>query len=311
MKAAIITKYGSPKVLKIQETKTPSLQKGAILVNVKAAALNPKDILIRKGKFKIATGNQFPKGIGFDVAGVVKDANGSKFFKNGDDVFGMINGWKGRACSEFANISENELFHLPTNVTFEEAAGLPLAGQTALQAIRDLGKLKPDQNICINGASGGVGSLAIQIAKSFGSRVTAVSSFRNIEFCQSLGADVTIDYTQENLLSCTTRFDVFFDVFGNYSFPKIAHLLKPKGIYVTTVPSKKIILQQLRNPFRRKKAKLVVVKSKRKDLKWIHKKIESGALNPVVDKVFDLKDIQAPQKYIETKRAKGKVIIKI
>ncbi len=311
MKAAMVTRYGDTDVLKIQEIEKPKLKKREVLIEVKAAALNPKDILIRKGKFKMATGNRFPKGIGYDLAGIVAESNGSYLFKKGDKLFGMINGWKGRAVAEFANVSEKELFRLPQNCSFEDAAGIPLAGQTALQAIRDLGKLKSGQLICINGASGGVGTLAIQIAKSLGGVVTAVTSFRNKDLCLSLGADGVIDYTKEDILNSTKRFDVFFDVFGNYSFPKVAHLLNKKGSYVSTVPSPKIIVQQIRNPFRSKKAKLVVVKSNIADLKWLCKKIEEGAIKPVTDKTFNLEDIQEAQKYIETKRAKGKVIIKI
>ncbi|MCR9286267.1 MAG: NAD(P)-dependent alcohol dehydrogenase [Bacteroidetes bacterium] len=311
MKAAIITKFGKPDVIEITDLPQPKLKKGEVLIQVKAAALNPKDILIRKGKFKIATGSKFPMQIGHDLAGMVVDSNGSTMFKNGAEVFGMINGWSPRTCAEFLHVSEKELYWKPQNLSFEDAAGIPLAGQTALQAIRDMGNLKPNQKICINGASGGVGTLAIQISKILGGYITTVSSGRNLEFCHSLGADKMIDYSKEKITESDQKFDVFFDVFGNYSFPKTKHLLTKKGIYISTVPGGKIIIEQLKNPFRRQKAKLVVVKSKSQNLKWLYEKIETNLIKPVTDKVFPLGEIRAAQAYIETKRAKGKVIIKI
>ena len=282
-----------------------------MLIQVKAAALNPKDILIRKGKFKIATGSKFPMRTGHDLAGIIVDSNDSKTYKNGDEVYGMINGWKARTCAEFISISEMEIYHKPSNLSFEDAAGIPLAGQTALQAIRDLCKLKTNQKILINGASGGVGTLAIQISKVLKGHVTTVSSGRNLDFCQSFGADIMIDYSKIKITDLDEKFDVFFDVFGNYSFPKVKHLLTKKGIYISTVPSSKIILEQLKNPFRKKKAKLVVVKSKSADLKWFKEKIEANMIKPVTDKIFSLEEIRDAQTYIETKRAKGKIIIKI
>ena len=311
MKAAVITKFGKPEVIEITDLPKPKVKKGEVLILVKAAALNPKDILIRKGKFKVATGSKFPMQIGHDLSGIVTNSNDSKTFKNGDEVFGMVNGWKARTCAEFICIPENEIFHKPQNLDFENAASIPLAGQTALQAIRNLAKLKSEQTILINGASGGVGTLAIQIAKAFGGHVTTVSSGRNLEFCQSLGADEMIDYSKEKITESDRKFDVFFDVFGNYSFPEVKHLLTEKGIYISTVPSSKIILEQLKNPFRKKKAKLVVVKSKSADLKWFKEKIEANMIKPVTDKIFSLEEIRDAQTYIETKRAKGKIIIKI
>ena len=183
MKAAIIKNFGDIDSIRIEEIDTPTLANNELLIKVEAAGLNPKDVLIRKGKFKRLTGSKFPQQIGFDFAGIVLNPNNSKFIK-GDRVFGMLNGWKGRCCAELLNIKETELFKMPQNVSFEAASGIPLAGQTALQAIRDKAKLKPNQSICINGASGGVGTLAIQIAKIMGGNVTTISSQRNIDLCK-------------------------------------------------------------------------------------------------------------------------------
>ncbi len=310
MQKAINTQYGAVDKIEIIDTEKPRIGKGEVLVKVEAAALNPKDILIRKGKFKRLTGKRFPQGIGFDFSGMIENANDSNL-KNGTKVFGMLNGWQGRSCAAYVNVKVEELFLLPENISFEEGAGIPLAGQTALQAIRNIGKLKAGNRILINGASGGVGTLAIQIAKSLGGKVTTITSTKNREFCKSLGADQTISYELTNILESGNEFDVFFDVFGNHNFQKVASLLTPKGKYITTVPKVAILKEQFFNLFRSQKAKLVNVKSNKADLQWLHKKISQNEIRPVLDKVFNLEEIQIAQKYIESKRAKGKVVLQI
>jgi len=218
---------------------------------------------------------------------------------------------KGRCCAEFVAVNVNELYKIPENLSFEEAAGVPLAGQTALQAIRDKGKLIKGQKICINGASGGVGTLAIQVAKELGGIITTISSDKNLDYCKSFGADNTLSYNQVNILDSADKFDVFFDVFGNYNYQKVAKILTPKGKYITTVPKAAIIKEQFYNWFRKKKASMVVVKSNRADLQWFYDKLTAGKIRPVVDKVFPLAEIKTAQQYIESKRAKGKVILTI
>ena len=310
MKIAINEQFGEVDKIKIIETDLPKLLADEVLVKVQSAGLNPKDILIRKGKFKRLTGNKFPQAIGFDFAGTIENANSSKYSK-GDKVFGMLNGWKGRSCAEYVNIKEHELYKMPENVSFEEASGIPLVSQTALQAIRGLGKLSRGKKILINGASGGVGTLAIQIAKELEGKVTTITSSKNLELCKSLGADHTISYEEEDVLKATNKFDVFFDVFGNYSFSKVAPILTNDGRYITTVPKVAIFREQFFNLFRTKKAKMVYVKSNKEDLKWISEKVSEGKIKPVLDKVFPFEDIKMAQKYIESKRAKGKVVLKI
>lgn len=310
MKKAVNEQYGGVDQIKIIETGRPKISNGEVLVKVEAAGLNPKDILVRKGKFKRFTGNKFPQGIGYDFSGIIEDPKHSTFQK-GDQVFGMVNGWQGRCCAEYVDVKAKELYLMPANISFEAAAGLPLAGQTALQAIRDQGKIRSGSQILINGASGGVGTLAIQIAKVLGGEVTTVSSSKNLDFCASFGADHTLSYETTQLLELESTYDIFFDVFGNYNFRKVAGLLKKDGIYITTVPKADIIKEQFSNLFRNKKARLVVVKSNEKDLRWFCEKIEEGKIKPVIDQVFGLGQIQAAQKYIESKRAKGKVIVKM
>ena len=310
MKKAIYKGFGDASNLIIIDADIPKVATNEVLVKVVAAALNPKDILMRKGKFKRFTGSQFPQGVGMDFAGIIEQST-NKDFQVGDQVYGMLNGWKARSCAEYVNVNVNELWKKPTTISFEQAAGIPLAGQTSLQAIRDLGQLKQGQKILINGASGGVGTLGIQIAKIVGGEVTTISSSKNLAFCKSLGADKALSYEKNKVNYLVEKFDVFYDVFENYIFKKVAHLLTPKGIFISTVPNATIIKEQFFNLFRRQKAKLIVVKSKRKDLQWFSENIQNNKLQPVVDEVFDLSDIQAAQSYIETKRAKGKVILRI
>ena len=311
MKSALINSFGNIEEIIIGEIDIPLLKKDELLIEVYAAGLNPKDILIRKGKFKVLTGSRFPQQIGFEISGVVKDANNSTKYKKGDRIFGMINGWKGRCCSEYLNILENELYYMPKNISFEEASGVSLVGQTVLQALRDRANMQRGYKVCINGASGGVGTLAIQIAKDLGGEVTAITSYRNMDFCKSLGADHVVDYSKKDITKLDEKFDVFFDVFGNYSLKRISEILNKNGRYVTTIPKMGIFKEEFLNFFRRKKSKLIIVKSRSEDLKWLCDKIEKGKIKPVVDKIFPLVDIRMAQKYIESKRAKGKVIIKI
>ncbi|MEM6767944.1 MAG: NAD(P)-dependent alcohol dehydrogenase [Bacteroidota bacterium] len=310
MKKAIYDQYGGVDRIKVIEADLPALSTHEVLIKVEAAALNPKDILVRKGKFKTFTGSSFPLGIGYDFSGKIEDPHGSDF-QPGQQVYGMVNGWTGRCCAEYLNVAKDELSLKPTNISMQEAAGIPLAAQTALQAIRDCGNLIPGQKILINGGSGGVGTLAIQIAKVQGGEVSSVSSTKNQAFCTSLGATHALSYQQVSVPDLKEKYDVFFDVFGNYSFKKVQHLLTQKGRYVTTIPTAEIIKEQLLNPFRRKKAHIVVVRSNDKDLQWLADHIQTSLIKPVIDKVYPLSQIAEAQSYIETKRATGKVIIEI
>ena len=310
MKIAVNQQFGDIDKIEIIDTDIPQLSKNEVLVKVKSAGLNPKDILIRKGKFKQLTGSKFPQAIGFDFSGIIEESN-SKRFSIGESVFGMLNGWKGRCCAEYVNVKENELHKKPDNISFEEAAGIPLAGQTALQAIRNIGNLKQGNKILINGASGGVGTLAIQIAKEFGGVLTTISSSKNLEFCKSLGADFAISYEENSITDLKDKYDVIFDVFGNYSYKKVSNNLAPNGRYVTTVPKSSIFKEQLFNLFRRKKAKMIYVKSNYEDLRWLSERIHKNTIKPIIDKVLNFNEIGIAQKHIESKRAKGKVILKM
>ena len=182
MRAVVFSRYGSSDVLTIEELDVPKIKSGQVLVKVDHAALNPKDVLVRKGKFRMFTGNRFPIQGGFEMSGVVEQSD-TPDFKPSDEVFGMVNGWTGRCLAEYVAINEYEIAHKPANISHAEASSIPLVGQTVLQALRDIGNVKPNNTLLINGASGGVGSIAIQVAKILGANVTSVASAKNKAFC--------------------------------------------------------------------------------------------------------------------------------
>lgn len=311
MKTAVITGYGDiEKIIYLTEEK-PILKDKELLIKVEAFALNPKDILIRKGKFRKLSGKNFPQKIGFEFAGIVMKTSNNSQFKINDKVFGLFGGWQGQCSTRYLCIKEKQVWLMPKNSSFHNISGIALAGSTALQALRDLGKIKAKSNVCINGASGGVGTLAIQVAKSFSAEVTTVSSDENIGLCQSLGANNVVDYNSTDILKSHVKYDIFFDVFGNYSFDRVKHLLTQNGSYITTVPSTLILKQKFLTFFRKQKTQLVIVKSKQKDLCWLAKHVSKGQIKPVVDKIYPFEEIKQAQVYLQTKRAKGKVVISL
>ena len=311
MRAVVIDRYGGPEVLRITTVPRPVPSRGQVLVRTRFIGVNPKDIIVRKGKFKIATGKKFPLIVGHDIAGEVVEAGLGADLGEGDLVYGMINDFAGRAYAEYAAVDCKQLALAPSSIGLEVAAAVPLAAQTALQALRDDAQLQPGQSVLINGASGGVGVFAVQIAKILGARVTAVCSHRNAELAKELGAEEVVDYGRTELVNLDARFDVIFDVFGNYHFEKLKHLLGSRGTYVHTIPSSRIFRDVARTFVRRRNAKLVVVKSRRDDLDWLRQHIDAGRLRVVVDRSFSLADVADAHRYMETKRARGKVVLAV
>jgi NADPH:quinone reductase-like Zn-dependent oxidoreductase len=311
MRAVVIDRYGGPEMLHAVTVPRPVPTRGQVLVRTRFVGVNPKDVIVRKGKFRVATGKRFPLIIGHDIAGEVVEAGLGADLAEGDLVYGMINDMAGRAYAEYAAVDCQQLAKAPSSVELRVAAAVPLASQTALQALRNVARVKPGQEVLINGASGGVGVFAIQIAKILGARVTAVCSHRNVDLVTELGADRVIDYTQIELVDLDERFDVIFDVFGNYRFDKLKHLLTPRGTYVHTIPSSRIFKDVARTFVRRKRAKLVVVKSRREQLDWIRQQIDAGSMRVVVDRSFPLDEAPEAHRYMETKRARGKVVLEL
>lgn len=309
MRGVVYERYGPPEVLEVRELDSPVPGPGEVLVDVIAAALNPKDSLVRKGKFRRVTGQRFPRRLGYDFAGVVH--TGSATLPAGTPVFGMLNGWTGGTVAEQVCVPVNELALKPERLDFEQAAALPLAALTALQALRDEARVQPGQRVLINGASGGVGVFAIQVARLLGAQVTTTSSARNLELCRSLGSHETWDYAARDAFAPGGGFDVIFDVFGNRSFSRARPALARRGTYVTTVPGVATVALHLLTRWLPRRARLVVVRSNRADLEQLARWAGEGQLVPVIDRVVPLAETAAGQAHVETKRARGKVVVRV
>ena len=306
-------RFGDESVLEVKERPTPSAAAGELLVRVRAAALNPKDVFTRSGRMRTFSGAGFPKRVGYDWAGeVVAQGPGVTGFAPGDAVYGMIQRWAGGAVAEYAAVRLTELARKPARLSFEEAAAVPLAALTALQALRDDAHLRPGQRVLINGASGGVGTFAVQIARALGARVVAVASGRNRELLQQLGAHEVMDYTVQPPTEVQPPVDVFFDVFGNQPFARARAALTPTGTWVSTVIRAHVALAHLRTLFlTSRRARLVLVKSNRADLELLARWAEEGQLKPVLEAVLPMEEVAQAMRQLSTKRTRGKVVLRI
>ncbi len=311
MQAAVYHRFGPPEVLQIEPVSEPCPRSDEALVQVRAASVNPKDVLMRKGKFRWLARRRAPMRTAFDLSGVVLSAPPGSGFVEGDSIFAMLGGWDGGAMAERAAVPVGEMARMPSTLDYAEAASVPLAAQTALQALRDLGDVGRRDRVIINGASGGVGTFAIQLAKLLGAKVTAVCSSRNAELCRSLGADNVEDYKTLSAISMLRECDVFFDVFGNRSFAEVRPLLGRRGRYISTVPSPKLFLQTVMARVSRPSAQLVVVRSRRRDLEFLAQAFEAGQLVATIDRRYRLDEIREAHRHIETKRTRGKVVVEV
>jgi 2-desacetyl-2-hydroxyethyl bacteriochlorophyllide A dehydrogenase len=312
MKAVVIRRYGSPEVLQYEDVEQPKIQPEQLLIKIHASSVNPIDWKIRNGMLSLLTGNKFPMILGFDVAGEVI-AVGSQVtrFQPGDSIYGGT-GFPGGAYAEFAVVSENLVAPKPTNLTYEEAAVVPLAALTALQALRDQGNIQAGQAVLINGAAGGVGIFALQIAKALGAEVTGVCSTKNLDFVKSLGADYLIDYTQQDFTEGTAQYDIIFDVVGKRSLSTSKRVLKPNGVYITTLPTPEIFVQGILTAFiPGQKAKFIIERPNTQDLVYLKDLIEAGKIRVVIDRTYPLAELAAAHTYSETERAVGKIAIAI
>ena len=320
MKAIVYTKYGSPDVLLYKEVEKPTPGKNEVLVNIHAASVNAADWhLLRADPFviRIFGGLIKPKYkiLGADIAGQVEAIGKNvKQFQPGDEVFGCISqsGWGGFA--EYVCTSENALVLKPANISFEEAAAVPLAAMTALQALRDKGQIQPNQKVLINGASGGVGTFAVQIAKSFGAEVIGVCSTNKLEMVRSIGADHVIDYTKEDFTKNGKLYDLIIAANGYHSISDYKLALSQEGIYVMTGGSGTQMFQAMfMGPWismtGSKKMYNILMKPNKKDLVFIKELLEAGKLKPVIDKRFPLSEVANAMRYLEEGHAGGKVVI--
>lgn len=312
MKAVEYDRYGSAEVLRLRDVPRPSAGRGEVLVRVRAAALNPKDVLVRSGKFKLLSGRRFPKRVGFDWAGEVQEVGPDvSNVAPGARWYGMLDGWQGGACAEYLAARLVESAPMPTTLDFEQAAALPLVGSTALQALRDVAGLAPGMRVLVNGGSGGVGSSAIQIARLLGAHVTATASGEGVELCRRLGADAVVDHLAQDALASPEPYDVVFDVFGNQRFSEVRRALTRRGVYVSTVPRRDVLLATVLTRFASRRARLVAVRPRTRDLALLAGWAEGGKLKPVVREVFALDRIVEAEAAVATKHTRGKIVVRI
>lgn len=321
MKAIVCHFYGSPDFLRCEGVEKPIAGDNEVLIKVCAASANPLDWHLKKGSYLLRpmTGLQKPKDprVGVDVAGQV-EAIGRNVtqFKPGDAVFGSCHG----AFAEYACTSESDLVMKPENVTFEQAAAVPVAAYTALQGLRDTGKIQPGQKVLINGASGGVGTLTVQIAKWLGADVTGVCSARNVDLVRSIGADQVIDYTREDFTESGQRYDLIFDLVGNHSLSAYRNVLNPKGIYIgagvlgerlgigiVTGLIKVMVLSR----FVSQELVSFMARRSKEDLITMHELMKTGKVTPVIDRRYNLSEVPEAIRYLEQGHARGKIIITV
>ena len=318
MKAVVYEKFGSPDVLEYKEVKKPTVREDDILVKIHASSMNAVDwhIRIPTPSFARLMGGsaktlfmkpRFPI-LGADFAGTIESIGKNiEQFKIDDEVFGAVNA----GChAEYICVSEKDAVLKPVNMTFEQAAAVPTCGFMALQGLRDHGNIKSGQRVLINGASGGVGTFAVQIAKSFGAEVTGVCSSRNLELVKNIGADDVIDYTKEDFTKNGESYDLIFDVVAKSSFSKCKDSLKPEGIYVSTVMGLRPILRKFWTSMTSSKKMIPYLgKHNKEDIIFVRDLIEAGKVTSVIDRVYPLSEVAEAHRYVEKGHARGKVIL--
>lgn len=313
MKALIYRKFGPPEVLEwVDDWPEPLPAATDVLVKTVAGGVNPKDVLVRKGWFRRTLARTpLPRLSGLEVSGqIVAVGSAVHAFSIGDPVFGMTNAFAGGVHAELAKFDQSEIFHCPTNISMAQAAAVPLAAQTALQALRDCCSLKSGDRILINGASGGVGHFAVQIAKTLGAEVYAVCGPRNAAFVKSLGADAVYNYEDRPAPEIDLAVDAVFDVFGKFSRSAFAQQLGRGGIYVSTVPKPATLwAESLARIGLSDTSRLVQVRSRAEDLSCLKAWIEAGRLLPHIEKAYPVIQAAEAHRHVESKHTIGKVCI--
>ena len=321
MKAITYTRYGPPDVLQLKEVEKPTPKEGEVLVEVRAVSLNAYDwrmLMADPFLVRLATGGFFKpaKTIpGADIAGrVVAAGPSAKQYRPGDEVYGDISAGNNGGCAEYVCAPEAALAPKPANLSFEQAAAVPMAALTALQGLRDVGKVKPGQKVLIYGASGGVGTFAVQLAKAFGAEVTAVCSTRNVDMVRSLGADHVIDYTKQDFAKSGERYDVILAANGGRSIFDYKRALNPQGIYVMAGGSGLQLFQALLlGPWLSKsdgqKLTHISAHPSQNDLKMISEFLQSGKVVPVIERCYPLSETADAIRYLHEGHARGKLVI--
>jgi NADPH:quinone reductase-like Zn-dependent oxidoreductase len=279
-----------------------------VRVAVHRAALNPKDAFVRKGRFRFLSGNTFPKRLGLDYAGTVLESD-VPALKPGQRVFGMLDQWKflrGTLADEVV-VRDEECASLPAGVTFEDAAAVALTGSTALQALRDVAKVQAGARVLVHGASGGVGTVAVQIGKRLGAHVTAAAGASNLALCKELGADEVVDRTG----ALGGSYDCVFDVFGSLPLPKAQPLLARGGVFVSTVPTPMRVLKKYLCAIVPRRERMIEVHARKADLAQLAQWLAAKQLRAIVDRSFPLEEFVAAFELLESKRTRGKISIAV
>jgi NADPH:quinone reductase-like Zn-dependent oxidoreductase len=321
LKAITYHRYGSPEVLELQDVDEPVVRDDDVLVRVRAASANPRDWHFMRGLpafMRLQFGLRNPKhsGLGSDVAGQVEAVGGNVTrFRPGDEVYADV---VAGGFAELVSVPEAFLAPKPANLTFGQAAAVPLAALTALQGLRDHGRVQPGQRVLIIGAAGGVGSFAVQLAKWLGAEVTGVCSTRNLELVRSLGADHVIDYTREDVTRGGRKYDLVLQLAGTASPSDLRRALTPRGTLLLSSgesdgrligPVDRIVKALLLAPFVRQRLVPFVAKRSGDDLRVVKELIEAGTVTPVVDRTYPLSDVPEAIRYLEEGHARGKVVV--
>ena len=312
MKAAVTEAFGGIDRVVVRDVPKPAPGPGEVLVRVRAASMNPLDCKLREGTFRLVFRVKPPFVLGFDVAGEVEAVGpGVSRLRPGDAVFGELA--RPGAHAEYAVAGEDLLLPKPGRLSFEEAAAIPAAAMSALQALRDEAGLRSGQHVLVNGAGGGVGTFAVQIAKAWGARVTGVASARNQDLLRDLGADECLDYAKDDFARREAAFDVVFDVVPNRSFPECRPALAPGGTYVTALPGPGPYLWRALTMlplFGGRRCRALMLRPKRSDLEELARLAEAGKLRPIVGDVFPLDAIREAHARMQSGHARGKIVVR-
>jgi NADPH:quinone reductase-like Zn-dependent oxidoreductase len=312
LKAAVTEAFGGVDRIVVRDVAKPVPGRGEVLVRVRAASMNPLDCNLREGRLRFIYRLTPPFVLGVDVAGEVEATGpGVAGIRPGDAVFGEMPGLGAHA--EYAVVGEAHLLKKPSRLSFEEAAAIPAAGISALQALRDGARLRAGQHLLVNGAGGGIGTFAVQIAKAWVARVTAVASAGKQDLLRQIGADECLDYAKEDFARRERAFDVIFDVVPNRSFPECRRALAPGGTYVTALPGSGPILWRVLTAlplFGGRRCRALMLRPKRKDLEELARLAEEGKLRPVVGDVFALDAIREAHLRMQSRHARGKIVVR-
>lgn len=316
MKAIVQNNYGSPDVLKLSEVAQPAMKDDQVLIRVKAVSINAGDMFAMRGSpwmIRLVAGFPKPKNyvLGQDMAGVVEAAGSSVTqFRPGDEVYAA----SGSALAEYVSVAEDKLALKPANLTFEQAAAIPTAAITALKGLRDVGKLQAGQRVLINGASGGVGTFAVQIAKALGAEVTGVCSTRNVDMVRSLGADDVVDYTRQDFTQNGRRYDLILDNVASHSFSDLMRVLTPQGLIVPNSGHSGmgyVFKAFLLSPFLRQMGSMYFAVPNGNDLTQLKEWLETGKVKPVIERTYPLRETPAAFRCLDKEHARGKVVIAV